>query len=139
MKFPTQPSPKSVSFLPYHQRISNSCRILVYFQIWEKGHLFLSDRWSHSCWNFYKRFGECLRWWLVSVFVTLHSAKYWMKAPKLVKNKKANSRSQSQLQVGKCNFIEIPTGLDGVQKIWWQIWFSIFSLGSLLKQSRWAY
>ena len=34
-----------------------------------------------------------------------------MKAPKLVKTKKANSRSQSQLQVGKCNFIEIPTGL----------------------------
>ena len=46
MTFPTQPSPKSVSFLPYHQRISNSCRILVYFQIWEKGHLFPSDRWS---------------------------------------------------------------------------------------------
>ena len=43
---PTQPSPKSVSFLSYHQRISNSCRILVYFQIWEKGHLFPSDRWS---------------------------------------------------------------------------------------------
>ena len=41
-----QPSPKSVSFLSYHQRISNSCRILVYFQIWEKGHLFPSDRWS---------------------------------------------------------------------------------------------
>lgn len=46
MTFPTQPSPKSVSFLSYHQRISNSCRILVYFQIWEKGHLFPSDRWS---------------------------------------------------------------------------------------------
>ena len=43
----------------------------------------------HSCWNFYKRFGDCLRWWLVSVFVTLHSAKYWMKAPKLVKTKKS--------------------------------------------------
>ena len=66
----------------------------------------------HSCWNFWKRFGDCLQWWLVSVFVTLHSAKYWMKAPKLVKTKKkANSRSQSQLQVRKCNFIEIPTGL----------------------------
>ena len=46
MTFPTQPSPKSVSFLSYNQRISNSCRILVYFQIWEKGHLFPSDRWS---------------------------------------------------------------------------------------------
>ena len=37
-----------------------------------------------------------------------------MKAPKLVK--KANSRSQSQLQVGKCNFIEIPTGVLGKVK-----------------------
>ena len=34
-----------------------------------------------------------------------------MKAPKLVKTKKANSWSQSQLQVGKCNFSEIPTGV----------------------------
>ena len=47
------------------------------------------DTFNHSCWNFYKRFGDCLRWWLVSVFVTLHSAKYWMKAPKLVKTKKS--------------------------------------------------
>ena len=34
-----------------------------------------------------------------------------MKAPKLIKTKKANSRSQSQLQVGKYNFSEIPTGV----------------------------
>ena len=34
-----------------------------------------------------------------------------MKAPKLVKTKKANSRSQSELQVGKCNFSEIPSGV----------------------------
>ena len=30
---------------------------------------------------------------------------------KISKTKKANSRSQSQLQVGKCNFSEIPTGV----------------------------
>ena len=52
-------------------------------------YIFLAETWEHSCWNFYKRFGDCLRWWLVSVFVTLHSAKYWMKAPKLVKTKKS--------------------------------------------------
>ena len=44
---------------------------------------------NHACWNFWKRMGNCLQWWLVPVFVTLHSAKYWMKAPKLVKTKKS--------------------------------------------------
>ena len=44
---------------------------------------------NHACWNFWKRMGDCLHWWLVPVFVTLHSAKYWMKAPKLVKTKKS--------------------------------------------------
>ena len=34
-----------------------------------------------------------------------------MNTTKLVNIKKANSRSQSQLQVGKCNFSEIPTGV----------------------------
>ena len=33
--------------------------------------------------------GDCPQCWLVPVFVTLHSAKYWMKAPKLVKTKKS--------------------------------------------------
>ena len=42
---------------------------------------------NHACWNFWKRMGNCLQRWLVPVFVTLHSAKYWMKAPKLVKTK----------------------------------------------------
>ena len=44
---------------------------------------------NHACWNFWKRMGDCLQWWLVPVFVTLHSAKYWMKAPKLVITKKS--------------------------------------------------
>ena len=52
-----------------------------------------------------------------------------MKAPKLVKTKKANSRSQSQLQVGKCNFIEIPTGLLSILQFAmrdpWEFWFDI--------------
>ena len=40
-----------------------------------------------------------------------------MKAPKLVKTKKANSRFQSQKQVGKCNFSEIPTGVVSLMKV----------------------
>ena len=43
----------------------------------------------HACWNFLKRLGDCLQRWLVHVFVTLHSAKYWMKATKLLKSKKS--------------------------------------------------
>ena len=64
----------------------------------------------HSCWNFWKRFGDCLQWWLVSIFVTLHSAKYWMKAPKLVKTRILEKRVVDQIQKSADQILNMQLG-----------------------------